>query len=137
MVKSIIKSLIITVVLGFLLFYFMLPPINIHAVEFSSYTAFEYTEFFTSKAPNVKFKHNGVAKVVLGVIPAIVIAVLLSNFINSPLFQANSYAHRIDVGTGKEFAKEVFIESRKLASDIDRINVLMRKARIRYKKEYD
>ena len=34
MAKSIIKSLIVTIILGFLLFYFMLPAINIHSMEF-------------------------------------------------------------------------------------------------------
>ena len=119
MVKSIIKSLIITVILGFIIFYFMLPAINIHAFEFyvyaciiyaifwCSYTAFEYTDFFTQRAPNVKFKHPGVAKVVLGIVPAVIVAILVANIVNSPLFNANSYAHRIEVGTGKNFSTEV------------------------------
>ena len=119
MAKSIIKSLIVTIILGFLLFYFMLPAINIHSMEFYfffglvyiifwvSYVFFEYKQLLGSKNVTIEFKNKGLAKVVMGVIPAIVVAILLANFVNSPLFNSKGYATRISVGTGKEFAKEV------------------------------
>jgi len=120
MVKSIIKSLIITLIVGFIAFYITLPAINIHAFEFYvffgalyvffwiAYMFFEYKEIILFKSGNhIEFKHNGVAKVVVGIIPCVAVLIVIANIINSPLFNSKSYATRINVGTGKDFATEV------------------------------
>ena len=68
MVKSIIKSLLITIIIGALYFYIALPPINIHSIEFyvfifliylvfmGAFSFFEYGKFFDGKAISRKIK---------------------------------------------------------------------------------
>ncbi len=120
MLKSIIKSLIITIIIGFVVFYITLPAINIHATEFYAFAMFLYGIFFAlcyffeygaiSMDKNkkvVNFKFSKSSKIIVGIIPAVICLILIVNLINSPIFNSKSYAHRIEVGTGKDFATEV------------------------------
>ena len=118
MAKNIIKSLIITLIVGFILFYFMLPAINIHSMEFyvfalilyvifiGTLASFEYGYLFKGKTVvNVNFSKGN--KILVGIVPAIFLIIIVTNFISSPIFNSKSYANRIDVGTGKNFSEEV------------------------------
>jgi hypothetical protein len=119
MIKNIIKSLIITLIVGFLYFYVALPPINIHSMEFyvflfiiyavfiMSLSFFEYGKFFDGKVISPKIKVSKVYKYQFVFVPLIIILIVVVNFIFSPLFNAKSYANRIKVNTGKDFATEV------------------------------
>ena len=119
MAKNIIKSLIITFIVGFIAFYFLLPAINIHSMEFYFYAllvyitsfisllSFEYGSLFKGKNVVVDVKLSKFDKVIVGIIPTVFVLIILTNFILSPIFNSKSYASRIDVGTGKDFSTEV------------------------------
>ena len=121
MAKNIIKSTIITLVIGAIYFYIALPPINLRSGEFyafalilyiafvGSLTMFEYGSMFKTtkdkKVVNVKVSKG--YKGLLGIIPFVIALIAIINLIESPFFNSKSYARRIDVGTGKDFATEV------------------------------
>ena len=119
MVKNIIKSLIITIILGFIWYYITLPPFNIHSMEFYvfifviyaifivSLSIFEYGKFFDGKVISPKIKVSKGYKLSFGIFPVIIVLIIVINLINSPIFNAKSYASRISVNTGKDFATEV------------------------------
>lgn len=107
-------SLIITLVIGFILFYLFLPPINIHSFEFWVFLFvnvgiyFVLDVFSSIKIIDFKdykfilgYKYLGIA---LGVV---VLGIGIINFILSPLFNSRSYRNRISIDSSTEFVKEV------------------------------
>ncbi len=116
---NIIKSLIITLVVGFIYFYIALPPINMHAMEFYIFAIIVYSVFlvsisifelgamFDGKVISSKVKPSKIYKYSAAAIPIIIVLIIIINFALSPIFNSKSYANRIKVGTGKDFSTEV------------------------------
>ena len=119
MTKNIIKSALIAILISGIYFYFALPPINLHSIEFYVFlfiiyaafivplSIFEYGKFFDGKVISTKIKVAPLYKLSFAIFPVIIVAILIVNFILSPIFNSKSYASRINVGTGKDFATEV------------------------------
>ena len=116
---NVIKSLVITLVVGFIYFYIALPPINIHSIEFYifaiitysvfliSISIFEYGTMFDGKVISRKVKPSRLYKYSFALIPTIIVLIVIINFALSPIFNSKSYANRIKIGTGKDFSTEV------------------------------
>ena len=104
--KNKIISIIVEVIVLFLLWYIMLPPLNLSAPEFWSFLLF--VVFFTAVIflPSAflelfkKQKINRMPKVVIWVFEAVAgfaILLVIVNVICSPLFSSSKYANRISV----------------------------------------
>ncbi len=122
--KKTIYSLIITFIIGFVLFYFMLPPLNLHSLLFWFYTIILIVIFVTCKlvfigilvaksgiylkeVPSIIFK--GACLVVV-----IILGIIFTDFVLSPVFNSKSYAKRITIEDNELFEdniKEVDFES--------------------------
>ena len=110
-----LRSLVITLVVGFIMFYFSLPAININNMDFWSFlfflivifTALNILDFsavkFIAKGgrPNFK-KFYGFLMV-----PAILLVIIVVNFFCSPVFNAKSYQKRIIVDETATFLDDV------------------------------
>lgn len=116
--KKIILNILITLVISFILFYLFLPPLNIHVIEFWVFIIFIFCifmalNFFTfigyvSLKGNLStIKLSKGFKISLGIIPAIIVLIILTNIIFSPMFSSKSYANRIKINEGKVFEEEV------------------------------
>ena len=118
-----IISIIITLLIGFLLYYFMLPAINLHnpalyvfLVMLTMIFLFSYTIFNTTsdvveiinKRKKVRVLKSGKIYVYGMIFVGCIIALtFLINFICSPVFNAKSYHNRIKVDESGEFTKDV------------------------------
>ena len=70
MIKNVIKSLILAIIVGFIYFYIVLPPINLHSMQFyvfafviyavfiGALSCFEYGKFFDGKTISSKIISN-------------------------------------------------------------------------------
>ena len=111
MKKSII-CLIITIIVGTILYYFMIPPINIHSMLFWMYLLIIVCIFTSCRLLSlVDLRGNfRVSKIDgylwLGLI-GIILVILVFNFILSPLFNAKTYSKRISVNEDSDFATDV------------------------------
>ncbi len=102
MKKRSIISLIITLVIGVIIYFVQLPPINITSISFWSYVMFMLAIYLflntvsriDSKGINFDFKKSKIIIIILVTIP---LAILLTNFVLSPVFNASAYAKRINV----------------------------------------
>ena len=112
MKKNIIK-IISCVILMLILYYFMLPPINLSDPSFWSFLFISFVFCFiicmvisfsdiTFKTVinNKKVNKNKFTYIVLSSVLALLVLVGIINLINSPIFSAKSYYERITVGNG-------------------------------------
>ena len=108
-------SILITIVIGLILYYFMLPPINVSSLLFwvyiiillSVYFVISCFSFIEAKIINRR-QFNLVNKfdkslIVLYSIFTIIALIIIINIICSPLFNSKSYANRITVADTKKF----------------------------------
>jgi hypothetical protein len=112
-----IKSLLFTLLIGFIYYYFVLPPINITSSEFYSFVTFLLIVYavFNNIEKAVSFFKDGVVPrgiikdniVIVSTIAAITILTLVINFFLSPLFLAKTYAKRITVNTDSVFTEDI------------------------------
>ena len=117
MKKNLLKMLLCLIVI-FVLYYFMLPPINLSDPSFWSFMFFGFIIctiiwlLFSSNASfgtiinNKKVQKNRFPYLILGSISIIVGLIIIINIINSPLFNAKSYYNRINV-TDSNFNEDV------------------------------
>ena len=115
--KRLFLSIIITLVLGFILFYIFLPPINIHSFAFWFYiiillSIFGIINFGTGifNIRNNGFDLKNRRNYYPFIAPVIIILlIIIVNLINSPFFMSRKYATRINVENGSftEDIKEV------------------------------
>lgn len=116
---SSIFSIIFTILFGGILYYFMLPPMNLHSYTFWVFICMILIAFFIINAiltvpsaivHSIKGKKKGdypkTYKLLL-VIPIVIVGIMLVNFILSPLFNANSYYNRISVNEDAKFTEDV------------------------------
>lgn len=107
-------SILITLVIGFILYYIFIPAINIHAFSFLVFLLviigiyFIISLFMNAEKldlNNYKFllgyKYLGILVIVIGV------GIGVINFVLSPLFNSRSYKNRINVDSSTEFTSEV------------------------------
>ncbi|MBO5375344.1 MAG: hypothetical protein J6A52_00665 [Bacilli bacterium] len=113
-----IVNIIITLVFALIAYYFVLPPINLSApafwtfmfIVYGFYLLLSFTSLvgFASGNGNVNtLKLSKGFKIMLSIIPIGIGLILIINFILSPLFNSKSYASRIKINEGKDFATEV------------------------------
>lgn len=114
--KNKIISIIVEVIVLFLLWYIMLPPLNLSAPEFWSFLLF--VVFFTAVIflPSAflelfkKQKINKMPKAIIWVFEVVAgfaILLVIVNVICSPLFSSSKYANRISVDETREFTQDV------------------------------
>ena len=108
-----IISLIITLIVGFIVYYFTLPAINIHSFGFWFFIFFlimlyTFLSFITLSINNIylifkKRKVNKMSKIIY-ILPLAVILtlglILLINFTDSPILNSKAYYNRISVSNG-------------------------------------
>lgn len=121
-------SYLITIVIAFILYYLLLPPINLHSASFYfyiiivlvifmlNYSLFSITNnsneimellFNKRKIKTIGGVSDKVYKICLGIIATIIIGGFIVNFICSPIFNAKSYHNRIKVDETGDFVKDV------------------------------
>ena len=100
-----IWNLIITLMVGLTLYFFLLPPINVTSMEFWIFLMmllflFIFLTFIDKVTETItKIKKNdfsGLGKLVL-VLVIIPILIMITNFVLSPIFNSNAFSKRITV----------------------------------------
>ena len=102
MKKRNLISLLITVIVGMIIYFVVLPPINITSIAFwvyillmfAIYLFFNTVSNIDQNGINFDFKKSRIIIVVLVSIPFLII---ITNFILSPIFNASAYSKRINV----------------------------------------
>ena len=115
--KRFFINILITLIVGIVIYYFMLPPINISSGIFWTYVIILLFIYFILSCFNIfdknlfyknhmKLNNFKLSKSIY-IISIIITLIILVNFICSPVFNANSYASRIVVDETKEFKTNV------------------------------
>ncbi len=115
-----LKSFGLTLLLGFLYFYFLLPPINPTSLSFWVFIIFLLIVFATTafslntvtiitKQPfDLRLLKLGKGPLIfLGTIVFIIVGIIIVNIIMSPLFIADAYANRIKIDEDNIFADDI------------------------------
>lgn len=113
--KKNLINLLITFIIGLILYYLILPPINITSLTFWLYVSILIIIYFVLSCFNIfdinyifnKKHHDFKVSRCIYLIGIIFIGILLVNFILSPLFNASSYANRIVVNENKNFTDDI------------------------------
>ncbi len=118
--KRKVMPIIITIILGSLLYYFMLPPLNFSDPMFYPFVVSLITIYFVSaqifqskinKHIIIKInkgeKTNFESSYLILLLPIIFIVIMLVNFINSPMFNAKKYYNRISIKEEGVFEKDI------------------------------
>ncbi len=113
--KKIIKSLLITFIFGFIVYYFILPPINLSSFLFYFYAllllgVFNFSLYLSSNFKELKKSTNTFLpftsfSIVLGCV--IVVLIIGTNIILSPIFNSRSYANRININEDTDFISDI------------------------------
>lgn len=110
--KDFFKRIILTAILGFIIYYLTLPAINIHSMGFWSYLFFIFILFFSTgiisfgtKVKNYKIEKNMLYS--FGILGLIFIILLIINMFMGPLFNAKSYYSRISIEENTNFLDDV------------------------------
>lgn len=106
-------SLLITAVIGFVIYYFTLPALNVHSLGFWAYLVTLLIIYFIILLCLSIDNHGNLVKseqilggTMIGVF-VIIIGIIFIDFILSPIFQSKSYSARIIVNDEEEFVKNV------------------------------
>lgn len=117
--NSSIFSVIFTILFGGILYYFMLPPFNIHSYSFWIFVCIILIVFFIinsiltvpetiiSSIKGRKKSSNLKSYKLLLFIPTLIVVIMLVNFVLSPLFNSKSYYSRITVDENANFTEDV------------------------------
>lgn len=123
--KKNIISLIITLVLGAIIYYFMIPPINMQSIVFWIYVSILIGIFAFCRligSAKGKFVKSGasyawvidednnlsiVDGILWAIIGVIILLIILIDLILSPLFNAKAYSKRISVDENGNFTEDV------------------------------
>lgn len=101
-IKKTIISLLIVLVAEFAAFYFFLPSLNIHSMEFWQFQGFFLVVFLvlTISIPdkdNVSVKYNILSKITGIILILGVLAVIIGSIVSAQIFNAQKYASLIDI----------------------------------------
>lgn len=110
-----VRSLIITLIVGAIIFYFSLPAINLQNMEFWSFVFVLVVIFYVAsmiQISDIKFitqRRRINLKKYYGLItlPLIFLGIVIINFFCSPIFNAKSYQKRITVDESASFLEDV------------------------------
>ena len=119
-IRGLVFSVLITLFSGGLYYYIFYPAINIHNMEFWFFLLMLVVVFYVcysifnvgltleelfnrKKIITNKFNYM---KFIL-IIPVVIILIVIINFINSPLFNANAYYKRIEIDDTANFSEEI------------------------------
>ena len=117
--KSLLLSILVTIIFGGLYYYLIYPAINITNVGFWVFfliLVVVFTVVYTVTSLQLKFqdlvtkkktyRYNHKPSLLIFTIPVVILGILLVNFVLSPLFFANKYYQRITVSDA-EFTENV------------------------------
>ena len=113
--KKIIISILLTLVISFIPYYFMIPPINLTSLYFWFFMVIVLFNFvmiylFFSREKiikDVKSKKKNLFFTVFGITCVLITVILIStNFILSPIFNSGSYANRIIISENGNFSED-------------------------------
>lgn len=117
--KISVVRLIILVVVALILYYFMLPPLNLTSPLFWLYAFLLYFVYmFTSILKLVDIRQLFIEKITISkknkvpilpflVFPTVIILLVFVNIIMSPLFQSSSYYKRITINEEGNFTEDI------------------------------
>ena len=106
-------NILITLIVALILYYFMLPPINITSPMFYLYTFIVFGIFIVlSSISSIEYiikgrKVKDFSFYLIFLIPIGIIGIILINFVLSPLFFSKSYANRIYINEDSDFSKDI------------------------------
>lgn len=111
---KIIINILLTVVIGAVLYYLMLPALNFKAIEFYMYIGFLCLVYMVLTALTSKVaihpeyqpymrKHSKIPLIIIGIL---VVVCIIGFLVGAQIFRANSYANLIKVEEG-DFAQDV------------------------------
>lgn len=106
-------SIFITLLIGFIIYYFALPAINIHSFGFWVYLILLlsiYTITLLCLSIDEKGRIIRSFKILIGsgiTIITIILGIVLIDFVMSPMFHSKSYSERISINESEEFTKNV------------------------------
>lgn len=113
-------NIIITIIIGAILYYFMLPAINLHNLQFYIYLVFiiiTYTILDISSNNQVELFRKGrrlnysLAPKSLTISSIIILSIfgliIIANFVCSPIFNAKSYQQRIKINEDGNFTEDI------------------------------
>ena len=116
--KKILLKIFVCLIFIFVLYYFMLPPINLSDPSFwvFAFTSFVFCSIvclifssnitFETIINNKKVKKNNFSYIILVSVTIILGLIIIINLINSPLFNSKSYYERISV-SNSNFSDDV------------------------------
>lgn len=108
--KNLLKNIGLTCIVAFVLFYIMIPPINIQTFYFWFY-AFIVASFFYFMQFVVRIKNNSIFDMKVTktsvIISGIIIVAVAINAFYSPLINASIYASRISVNESGNFTSDI------------------------------
>lgn len=117
--KSLLLSILVTIIFGGLYYYLIYPALNITNVGFWVFfliLVVVFTVVYTVTSLQLKFqdlvtkkktyRYNHKPSLLIFTIPVVILGILLVNFVLSPLFFANKYYQRITVSDA-EFTENV------------------------------
>lgn len=114
--KRKIMSGLITLLVGIILFYIFLPPLNIHSMAFYVYIFFLVGVYYFSYALNkvivrdyrINFRQAGKSTMYLIITMASILGlIIVVNIINAPIFMAKAYATRITIDETAQFIDDI------------------------------
>jgi len=111
--KKKIISILITLVIGFIMFYATLPALNIHSLGFWFFLMFLFIIYSTTDLlvsyNNIETWKSIPKRILIGFSFVFIIAIGLPlfNLFLSPLFHAKEYSNRIIISDDKEFSQEI------------------------------
>lgn len=106
-------SLLITIVVGIILYYFLLPPLNLHSPLFWFYVVILLGIYgpcalvmsLDIQATKNKPRRHG--QVSIGLCALIILCIIVVDFILSPLFSAKNYRNRITIDETGDFSTDI------------------------------
>ena len=109
---SYLYSILITLLVGFIMFYLFLPSLNIHNFGFWMYIFILLSVFgFLNSFRGLINRHHHFfdrKKIIpFMIIPVLLVLIILVVFINSPIFMSSKYYQRINVDTSKDFVTDI------------------------------
>lgn len=115
MKKNIMLSILFTIVIGLIYYYFVLPPFNVTSIEFWAFiglllfvfalsTGVQSIGFVFTRRIHRFEKLSGIPLLIIG---SIFVLIFLINFVLSPLFQSSSYSKRITIKEDGNFNEDV------------------------------
>lgn len=117
MKKNLFIRIISTLLFALIVYYFMLPPINLHAFSFYMYLILVALFYLTISVPslfvsvftNRRHLHVESKTIKYGFLAILLIipVILLVNFVLSPIFNSKAYYSRITISESEDFTNDI------------------------------